>query len=59
MINITIFVIVLTRETIFIVQSELYKWLPSVSCIFYAGGKDYRTKLFHQVSVHQVIHIKC
>ncbi|XP_058743971.1 ATP-dependent helicase BRM-like [Vicia villosa] len=31
-------------------KSELYKWLPSVSCIFYAGGKDYRTKLFHQVS---------
>ncbi|TKY65425.1 ATP-dependent helicase BRM [Spatholobus suberectus] len=29
-------------------KSELYTWLPSVSCIFYAGGKDYRSKLFSQ-----------
>ncbi|KAG2404299.1 ATP-dependent helicase [Vigna angularis] len=29
-------------------KSELYTWLPSVSCIFYAGGKDYRTKLYSQ-----------
>ncbi|KAK7295103.1 hypothetical protein RJT34_18007 [Clitoria ternatea] len=29
-------------------KSELYTWLPSVSCIFYAGGKDYRSKIFSQ-----------
>ncbi|CAJ1820007.1 unnamed protein product [Sphenostylis stenocarpa] len=29
-------------------KSELYTWLPSVSCIFYAGGKDYRSKLYSQ-----------
>ncbi|XP_061341259.1 ATP-dependent helicase BRM-like isoform X3 [Gastrolobium bilobum] len=31
-------------------KSELYNWLPSVSCIFYVGGKDHRSKLFSQVS---------
>lgn len=30
-------------------QSELHTWLPSVSCIFYVGGKDERSKLFSQV----------
>ncbi|XP_027348817.1 ATP-dependent helicase BRM isoform X2 [Abrus precatorius] len=30
-------------------KSELYTWLPSVSCIFYAGGKDYRSKVFSQI----------
>ncbi|XP_047156353.1 ATP-dependent helicase BRM-like [Vigna umbellata] len=29
-------------------KSELHTWLPSVSCIFYAGGKDYRSKLYSQ-----------
>ncbi|KAK7340271.1 hypothetical protein VNO77_20973 [Canavalia gladiata] len=29
-------------------KSELYTWLPSVSCIFYVGGKEYRSKLFSQ-----------
>ncbi|XP_054784705.1 ATP-dependent helicase BRM isoform X2 [Prosopis cineraria] len=29
-------------------KSELYNWLPSVSCIFYVGGKDQRSKLFSQ-----------
>ncbi|KAL2330274.1 hypothetical protein Fmac_017855 [Flemingia macrophylla] len=29
-------------------KSELYTWLPSVSCLFYAGGKDYRSKLYSQ-----------
>ncbi|XP_057454652.1 ATP-dependent helicase BRM-like isoform X2 [Lotus japonicus] len=29
-------------------KSELYHWLPSVSCIFYVGGKDHRSKLFSQ-----------
>ncbi|KAK7349507.1 hypothetical protein VNO77_06930 [Canavalia gladiata] len=32
-------------------KSEFYNWLPSVSCIFYVGGKDHRSKLFsHEVS---------
>lgn len=31
-------------------QSELHNWLPSVSCIYYVGGKDQRSKLFSQVS---------
>ncbi|RDX66322.1 ATP-dependent helicase BRM, partial [Mucuna pruriens] len=31
-----------------IFSSELHTWLPSVSCIFYAGGKDYRSKLYSQ-----------
>ncbi|XWS77008.1 hypothetical protein CRYUN_Cryun01aG0226800 [Craigia yunnanensis] len=29
-------------------KSELHNWLPSVSCIFYVGGKDQRSKLFSQ-----------
>ncbi|XP_028770422.1 ATP-dependent helicase BRM isoform X2 [Neltuma alba] len=29
-------------------KSEFYNWLPSVSCIFYVGGKDQRSKLFSQ-----------
>ncbi|XP_027335787.1 ATP-dependent helicase BRM-like [Abrus precatorius] len=29
-------------------KSEFYNWLPSVSCIFYVGGKDHRSKLFSQ-----------
>ncbi|KAK7292693.1 hypothetical protein RJT34_15545 [Clitoria ternatea] len=29
-------------------KSEFYNWLPSVSCIFYVGGKDFRSKLFSQ-----------
>ncbi|XP_072967210.1 ATP-dependent helicase BRM [Typha angustifolia] len=29
-------------------KSELLNWLPSVSCIFYVGGKDQRSKLFSQ-----------
>ncbi|KAK7274397.1 hypothetical protein RIF29_15482 [Crotalaria pallida] len=29
-------------------KSELYNWLPSVSCIFYVGMKDQRSKLFSQ-----------
>ncbi|PKA58794.1 ATP-dependent helicase BRM [Apostasia shenzhenica] len=32
-------------------KSELLNWLPSVTCIFYVGGKDQRSKLFiHEVS---------
>ncbi|KAG6725442.1 hypothetical protein I3843_02G025400 [Carya illinoinensis] len=31
-------------------KSELHSWLPSVSCIYYVGGKDQRSKLFSQVS---------
>ncbi|XVE77163.1 hypothetical protein DITRI_Ditri13aG0039700 [Diplodiscus trichospermus] len=30
-------------------KSELHNWLPSVSCIYYVGGKDQRSKLFSQV----------
>ncbi|KAI3681785.1 hypothetical protein L6452_36589 [Arctium lappa] len=29
-------------------KSELHSWLPSVSCIYYVGNKDQRTKLFSQ-----------
>ncbi|TKY63934.1 ATP-dependent helicase BRM [Spatholobus suberectus] len=29
-------------------KSEFYNWLPSVSCIFYVGSKDHRSKLFSQ-----------
>ncbi|KAJ7962412.1 ATP-dependent helicase BRM-like [Quillaja saponaria] len=29
-------------------KSELHSWLPSVSCIYYVGGKDQRSKLFSQ-----------
>ncbi|KAG6434319.1 hypothetical protein SASPL_105944 [Salvia splendens] len=29
-------------------KSELHTWLPSVSCIYYVGGKDQRAKLFSQ-----------
>ncbi|GAV64761.1 SNF2_N domain-containing protein/Helicase_C domain-containing protein [Cephalotus follicularis] len=29
-------------------KSELHTWLPSVSCIYYVGGKDQRSKLFSQ-----------
>ncbi|XP_047958686.1 ATP-dependent helicase BRM-like isoform X1 [Salvia hispanica] len=29
-------------------KSELHNWLPSVSCIYYVGGKDQRAKLFSQ-----------
>lgn len=32
-----------------LLQSEFYNWLPSVSCIFYVGAKDQRSKLFSQV----------
>jgi SWI/SNF-related matrix-associated actin-dependent regulator of chromatin subfamily A protein 2/4 len=38
-------------------QSELHTWLPSVSCIFYVGTKDHRSKLFSQVSVPQPIDV--
>ncbi|KAM7276803.1 hypothetical protein ACFE04_018669 [Oxalis oulophora] len=30
-------------------KSELHTWLPSVSCIYYVGTKDQRSKLFSQV----------
>ena len=36
-------------------QSELHTWLPSVSCIFYVGTKDHRSKLYSQVSAPQLI----
>ncbi|XP_062090362.1 ATP-dependent helicase BRM isoform X2 [Humulus lupulus] len=29
-------------------KSELHSWLPSVSCIYYVGSKDQRSKLFSQ-----------
>ncbi|KAL3829680.1 hypothetical protein ACJIZ3_018482 [Penstemon smallii] len=29
-------------------KSELHSWLPTVSCIYYVGGKDQRSKLFSQ-----------
>ncbi|CAL9104968.1 unnamed protein product [Musa acuminata var. zebrina] len=29
-------------------KSELLNWLPSISCIFYVGGKEERSKLFSQ-----------
>ncbi|KAI3731894.1 hypothetical protein L1987_63086 [Smallanthus sonchifolius] len=29
-------------------KSELHTWLPNVSCIYYVGNKDQRTKLFNQ-----------
>ncbi|KAH7294245.1 hypothetical protein KP509_28G062400 [Ceratopteris richardii] len=29
-------------------KSELLRWLPSVSCIFYVGGKEQRSKLYLQ-----------
>ncbi|XP_020575040.1 ATP-dependent helicase BRM-like [Phalaenopsis equestris] len=32
-------------------KSELHNWLPSVSCIFYVGSKEERSRLFsHEVS---------
>lgn len=34
---------------LFTLQSELLNWLPSISCIFYVGGKDERARLFSQV----------
>ncbi|KAG0454181.1 hypothetical protein HPP92_025485 [Vanilla planifolia] len=36
------------------VQSELLNWLPSITCIFYVGGKDQRSKLF----THEVFSMK-
>ncbi|KAL3517180.1 hypothetical protein ACH5RR_024082 [Cinchona calisaya] len=30
-------------------KSELHTWLPTVSCIYYVGGKEQRSKLFSQV----------
>ncbi|KAF5811599.1 putative DNA helicase chromatin remodeling SNF2 family [Helianthus annuus] len=35
-------------------KSELHNWLPNVSCIYYVGNKDQRTKLFSQ----EVLHVK-
>ncbi|XP_076942981.1 ATP-dependent helicase BRM-like [Bidens hawaiensis] len=35
-------------------KSELHNWLPNVSCIYYVGNKDQRTKLFSQ----EVCHLK-
>jgi hypothetical protein len=29
-------------------KSELLRWLPSVSCIFYVGGKEQRAKIYAQ-----------
>lgn len=29
-------------------KSELHNWLPTLSCIYYVGGKDQRTKLYTQ-----------
>lgn len=29
-------------------KSELHNWLPSVSCIYYVGAKDQRSRLFSQ-----------
>ncbi|KAI4372339.1 hypothetical protein MLD38_010581 [Melastoma candidum] len=29
-------------------KSEFYNWLPSISCIFYVGSKDQRSRLFSQ-----------
>ncbi|KAE9605393.1 putative DNA helicase chromatin remodeling SNF2 family [Lupinus albus] len=29
-------------------KSELHSWLPSVSCIYYVGTKDHRSRLFSQ-----------
>ncbi|CAI9292151.1 unnamed protein product [Lactuca saligna] len=29
-------------------KSELHSWLPNVSCIYYVGNKDQRSKLFSQ-----------
>jgi SNF2 family DNA or RNA helicase len=35
-------------------KSELHTWLPSVSCIYYVGTKDQRSKLFSQVKFEKV-----
>ncbi|KAI0500418.1 hypothetical protein KFK09_018630 [Dendrobium nobile] len=35
-------------------KSELLNWLPSLTCIFYVGGKDQRSKLF----THEVLSVK-
>ncbi|KAG0453129.1 hypothetical protein HPP92_025793 [Vanilla planifolia] len=35
-------------------KSELFNWLPSITCIFYVGGKDQRSKLF----THEVFSMK-
>lgn len=43
------FVHLLNFLTKLLLQSEFLNWLPSVSCIFYVGGKDQRSKLFSQV----------
>ncbi|KAF3597404.1 hypothetical protein DY000_02024879 [Brassica cretica] len=32
-------------------KSELHTWMPSVSCIYYVGTKDQRSKLFSQPAV--------
>ncbi|XP_071741486.1 ATP-dependent helicase BRM-like [Rutidosis leptorrhynchoides] len=33
-------------------KSELHSWLPGVSCIYYVGNKDQRSKLFSQEVVN-------
>ena len=40
-------------------QSELLRWIPSVSCIFYVGGKEQRTKLYAQVWIGKLHYFKC
>ncbi|XLU20068.1 hypothetical protein S245_056134, partial [Arachis hypogaea] len=35
-------------------KSKFYNWLPSVSCIFYVGSKDQRSKLFSQLMSKKV-----
>ena len=40
-------------------QSELLRWIPSVSCIFYVGGKEQRTKLYAQVWIGKPHYFQC
>ncbi|KAI3741320.1 hypothetical protein L1987_58992 [Smallanthus sonchifolius] len=38
-------------------KSELHSWLPNVSCIYYVGNKDQRTKLFSQEVCHMKFNV--
>ncbi|KAL8235815.1 hypothetical protein R6Q59_016896 [Mikania micrantha] len=38
-------------------KSELHNWLPNVSCIYYVGNKDQRSKLFSQEVCHMKFNV--
>lgn len=45
-----------TCLTLLVLQSEFLNWLPSVSCIFYVGNKEQRSRLFSQVRKNEFAH---